>query len=65
MPRAAQDADRGSRCQQRSPPRSISSYAGRSYVVLDNANGILAVYRIRDDGVLKRLRRWPPELGAA
>jgi len=32
---------------------------GKHYVVLFNVNGILAVYRIRNDGNLKRLRRWP------
>lgn len=34
----------------------------RSYVVLKNGNGILAVYRVRNDGMLKRLKRWPTEL---
>jgi hypothetical protein len=38
------------------------SEAGRRYVVLSNANGILAAYRVRPDGILKRLKRWPPEL---
>jgi hypothetical protein len=33
------------------------------YVVLENRNGILAVYRVRRfDGTLKRLKRWPSEL---
>jgi hypothetical protein len=36
---------------------------GKSYIVLRNCNGILAVYRIRNDDMLKRLRRWPAELG--
>ena len=34
----------------------------RAYVVLNNVNGTLAVYRVRTDGVLKRLVRWPGEL---
>jgi hypothetical protein len=34
----------------------------RKYVVLRNVRGILAVYRIKTDGVLKRLERWPKEL---
>lgn len=36
--------------------------AGREYAVLVNVNGVLAVYRLRNDGRLKRLRRWPPEV---
>ena len=34
-------------------------YQGRKYVVLRNARGPLAVYRVRTSGALKRLRRWP------
>jgi hypothetical protein len=38
---------------------------GKQYVVLENMNGILAVYRVRTyDGILKRLRRWPADLEA-
>jgi hypothetical protein len=36
--------------------------ADKSYVVLRNGSGVLAVFRIRTNGVLKRLRRWPTEL---
>lgn len=32
------------------------------YVVLENVSGILAVYRVRNDGKLKGLRRWPAQL---
>ena len=33
---------------------------GKLYVVLvDGGNDVLAVYRVRNDGVLKGLRRWP------
>jgi hypothetical protein len=35
---------------------------GKYYVALRNVNGIMAVYRIRNDGVLKRLKRWPQEV---
>jgi hypothetical protein len=35
---------------------------GKQYVVLRNSNGVLAVYRVRNDGMLKRLRRWPADL---
>jgi hypothetical protein len=37
----------------------VRVHDGKNYVVLQNANGILAVYRVRNDGKLKRLRRWP------
>lgn len=35
---------------------------GRRYVALRNINGTLAIYRVRNDGMLKRLKRWPAEL---
>lgn len=36
--------------------------AGHEYVVLRDSDSLLAVYRLRNDGKLKRLRRWPAEL---
>jgi hypothetical protein len=37
---------------------------GRCYVVLrDGSIDICAVYRVRNDGRLRRLRRWPAEVG--
>ncbi len=36
--------------------------AGHEYVVLRDVNSLLAIYRLRNDGKLKRLRRWPREL---
>ena len=38
-------------------------HGGKKYVVLRNARGVLAVYRVRTSGALKRLRRWPAALG--
>lgn len=38
------------------------SLDGKEYVVLENANGVLRVYRVRNDGILKELKRWPKEL---
>ena len=35
---------------------------GKYYVVLSNGDGILAVFRVRNDDMLKRLKRWPAEL---
>lgn len=37
-------------------------HGGKRYVALRNRDGILAVYRVRNDGMLKRLRRWPSAL---
>jgi len=37
----------------------VREHAGKEYVVLGNVNGILAVYRIKNDGFLKHLKRWP------
>ena len=40
----------------------VEEIGGKSYATLQNADGILAVYRVRNDGVLKSLKRWPKEL---
>lgn len=40
----------------------VEEAGGKVYVVLRNVNGILAVYRVRNDGILKGLKRWPKEL---
>ncbi|AQA05033.1 hypothetical protein BVC93_24455 [Mycobacterium sp. MS1601] len=32
------------------------------YVVLVSSRGVLAVYRVRNDGMLRRMRRWPSDL---
>jgi hypothetical protein len=40
----------------------LAELGGKRYVVLENVNGVLAVYRVRNDGVLKGLKRWPKEL---
>jgi hypothetical protein len=36
-----------------------TEHEGLRYVVLQNVNGVLAVYRYRNQGILRRLRRWP------
>jgi hypothetical protein len=38
---------------------------GKSYVVLGNAQGVLAIYRVRPSGLLRLLRRWPKAVEAA
>ena len=40
----------------------VESVGDMDYVVLRNGNATLAVYRVRNDGMLKRLKRWPAEL---
>ncbi len=40
----------------------LCEFDGKQYVVLNNINGVLAVYRVRNNGVLKGLRRWPAEI---
>jgi hypothetical protein len=40
----------------------VVEHNGRQYVVLHNVNGTLAVYRVRNTGQLRRLRRWPAEV---
>ena len=35
---------------------------GKPYVVLRSGPDVLRVYRVRNDGKLKALRRWPAEL---
>lgn len=37
----------------------VAEHNGKHYVILENINGVLAVYRVRNDGILKQLRRWP------
>jgi hypothetical protein len=49
------------------PSRNLSgeeTVNGKRYVVLRNTNGILAVYRVKPDGALKGLKRWPAALDA-
>ena len=31
-------------------------------MVLNNVSGVLAVYRVRNNGFLKELKRWPAEI---
>jgi len=41
---------------------SLVEHEGKQYVVLANSYRTLAVYRVRNDGMLKRLRRPPHDL---
>ena len=42
----------------------IEQHDGLTYAVLRNVNGVLRVYRIRNTGHLKHLRRWPVTLNS-
>ena len=42
---------------------ALAELAGKQYVVMrTDQRDVLTVYRVRNDGVLKRLVRWPSEL---
>lgn len=43
----------------------IETHDGLTYVVLRNVRGVLACYRVRNDGKLKRLVRVPAALRGA
>ncbi len=40
----------------------LELHQGRLYVVLEGAAGTLAVYRVKNDGALKRLKRWAADI---
>lgn len=42
----------------------VVEHEDKLYVVLHNVRGTLAVYRVRNDGALKRMRRWPSAVEA-
>ncbi len=41
----------------------LCEFRGKRYVVLGSGADSCRVYRVRNDGVLKGLRRWPREIG--
>ena len=58
--RRAMDAwFRASGTDQPSTQSDVIDMDGRAYVRLANASGVLAIYRLGEDGQLRRLRRWP------
>jgi hypothetical protein len=40
----------------------VETVDGLDYCVLRNSSGVLAVYRVRNDGMLKGLKRWSAEI---
>jgi hypothetical protein len=53
---------RGGGTDQPAEPDHLQDEEGHAYIVLHNANGILAVYRVKNDGALRSLRRYPKAL---
>jgi hypothetical protein len=51
-------------CQQPANTSGIRQHGGRRYVVLENGNGILAVYRLAPSGRIQRLADWPKALAS-
>lgn len=51
---------RAGNSEQPASTSHVTEYEGRKYVVLENVNGLLAIYRVTVGGQLKRLKRWPP-----
>lgn len=47
---------------QPSASSGVEVHDGKAYVVLRNVRGVLAVYRVRNDGMLKGMRRWPKSI---
>jgi hypothetical protein len=43
----------------------VTTPDGKGYVVLANRYGVLGVYRIKPNGFLKLLRRWPKDVETA
>jgi hypothetical protein len=41
-----------------------NDHKGKDYVVLRNIRGVVKVYRVRSDGALKGLRRYPKAFDA-
>jgi hypothetical protein len=75
-PKAADDADlirrslaayyRSAPAPARAPGQDsrVTEHEGKRYVILANTSGVIAVYRVRNDGILKGLRRWPKAIEA-
>lgn len=62
---AREAAKAGGVLMQPASGSGVQEVNGKRYVVLRNVGGILAVYRVRTDGILKGMKRWPKELEQA
>jgi len=52
----------GANIQPSAVASGVEKHNGLEYVVLRNINGVLAVYRVHNDGQLRRMKRWPAEI---
>lgn len=52
----------GGRLLQHSDASGVLARGALYYVVVRNSAVVLAVYRVRNDRVLRRMRRWPKAL---
>jgi hypothetical protein len=52
----------GGRHFRASTDSDVEEIGGKLHAILRNARGIIAVYRYKPDGRLRRLRRWPKEI---
>jgi len=55
-------ATRGQKADPPSGRSAVEKHGGKHYAILRSDHDTLAVYRVRNDGVLKRLKRWPKSL---
>jgi hypothetical protein len=49
----------GTAAEQPTSKSSVETIGNLRYVVLRNERRLLAVYRVRNSGLLRRMRRWP------
>lgn len=56
-------ANEGAMVDQPANTSGVRTHKRKHYVVLENARGVLAVYRVKNDGALRRMKRWPEALG--
>jgi hypothetical protein len=52
----------GGQDQPNAAMSGVATVKGLKYVVLQNIRGTLAVYRVKNDGALRRMKRWPSKL---
>ena len=50
--------------QQPSKHSAVEKVNGLTYVAIRNGSDLLAAYRLKNDGALRRLTRWPAELNS-
>jgi hypothetical protein len=46
-------------CAQAFEETTLEQHDGREYIVIRHGDHVMSVYRIRNDGAVRRLHRWP------